>query len=175
MSRYVFTLTRDSVVLQLIIDVGRQFWVTITFTSCITIKRLKPTGQVQSVKSIFKCRIEIRELPQGPSAKRFIVSDLCGENTARWKTHCYSISLHFEIAVLHWNHHLVKTENWGCLHLQNDWLDPLQQVKQRKFLLSWLWCSVAGSCNLVHFLYYKSKLKQVERIWYLMILAMSLM
>ena len=62
----------------------------------------------------------------------------------------------------------MKIENFWCLHLQNDWPDPLQQVARWKLLLSWLWWLVAGSCSLAHFHYYRSKFKQVERIWCLM-------
>ena len=40
----------------------------------------KPTGQEQSASWIARCRMESVELPHGPSAKRLIVSELCGEN-----------------------------------------------------------------------------------------------
>ena len=41
----------------------------------------KPTGHVQSKKWMFTCLVESVALPHGPSAKRFIVSEVCGEKT----------------------------------------------------------------------------------------------
>ncbi len=70
--RVVLTLTRDSATgSQLVMHVGRLS----------VAKDSKPIGQMQSLNWTSRYRVESVELLQGPSAKRFIVSELCGENT----------------------------------------------------------------------------------------------